>query len=51
MEIENYLLKTGRINWSVLELVDKKLFSKYVELSSSNKMRKILKILVDNKIL
>ena len=51
IEIENYLLKTGRINWSVLESVDKKLFIKYVDLSSSNKMSKILKILVNNKIL
>lgn len=51
MEIENYLLKIGRINWSAFESIDKKLFSKYVELSSSNKMGKILKVLVDNKIL
>ena len=51
MEIENYLLKTGRINWSVLESVDKKLFIKYVDLSSSSKMSKILKILVNNKII
>lgn len=51
MEIEDFLLKTGRINWSVLELSDKKLFTKYVDLSSSKKMNKILKILVNNKIL
>lgn len=50
-EIENYLLKTGRINWLTLEPTDIKLFSKYVGLSSSKKMNKILKILVNNKIL
>lgn len=50
-EIENYLLKTGRINWRALEPTDKKLFSKYVDLSLSKKMNKILKILVNNKIL
>jgi len=51
IEIENYLLKIGRINWLALESADKKLFSKYVDLSSSKKMNKILKILVNNKIL
>jgi len=50
-EIENYLLNTGRINWRALELTDKKLFSKYIGISSSKKMNKILKILVNNKIL
>ena len=50
-EIENYLLKTSRINWLALESVDKKLFSKYVDLSSSNKMNNILKILIANKII
>jgi len=51
LEIENYLLEDGRINWQALEPTDKILFSKYVGLSSSKKMDKILKILVNNKIL
>lgn len=48
-EIEEYLLKTGRINWEALELSEKKLFSKYIGLSSSKKMNQILKILINNK--
>src|SRR3989339_510994 len=47
-EIENYLLKTGRINWSVLKNSDKKLFSQYVGISTSTKMNNILKILKNN---
>ncbi len=51
LEIEKYLLKDGRFNWTVLESKEKKLFIKYVGLSSSKKMDKILKILINNKIL
>lgn len=50
-DMQNFLLSYGRLNWSVLTKPDMQEFSKIVETSDSQKMRKILLVLQQGKIL
>jgi len=50
-EMKRYLLTDARINWAALNQNDQKMFSQYVKLSASTKMRQIRTILKINKLL
>jgi len=50
-EMKRYLLTDARINWAALNQNDKQMFSQYVKLSASAKMRQISTILKINKLL
>lgn len=50
-DMKDFLLDKGRLNWKALNIKEKQSFYKYIDLSLSKKMKKILSILKINKIL